>query len=371
MPASDNDPDRSRRGMTRRDLMAVGTASLLGLALPARPVPAAAPLFGSKAASRDVSVIMLWMDGGPSHIDTFDPKPEADVAIRGPFGAMETNVAGIRISEHLPKLAARMDKIAILRGVSHGDGSHERARHYLRTGLPPTATRTFPSYGAVIAQEKGGRNGMPPYVSLTQGPATSGCKACVLASADESAWSAKYLPADNDARLSAEYGNTEFGQRCSQARRFIEAGTRFVSVEMPGWDTHDNNFRLLKNSLLPDLDTGLSALLTDLERRGLLESTLVIWMGEFGRSPVINGNGGRDHWPNAMSVVMAGGGVRGGQVIGKTDPRGMVPVERPLRVEDVAATIYRAVGISPNNPATAEGGAVEPATAGRPISELF
>ncbi|MBC7528184.1 MAG: DUF1501 domain-containing protein, partial [Chthonomonadaceae bacterium] len=177
-----------------------------------------------------------------------------------------------------------------------------------------------------------------------------------------------------DPKLRDDYGRRGFGQSCLMARRLVESGVRFVTITMGGWDTHENNFNSLKNGVLPDLDRGFSTLIRDLSQRGMLDTTLVVWMGEFGRSPEINKNmnPGRDHWPNAMSVVMAGGGVKGGQVIGSTDERGMGPAERPLHVEDVAASLYHAVGLNPDKEyITPSGRPIKLANEGKVVSELF
>ncbi|HZP81719.1 MAG TPA: DUF1501 domain-containing protein, partial [Chthonomonadaceae bacterium] len=402
--------DRTCEGITRRDLLKVGAVTFLGLTLPeflalradAANAPAKAGSKGKQA--RDVSVILLWMGGGPSHVDTFDPKPDAGMEIKGPFEAIETNVDGIFLCEHLPKLAQQMDKMAILRSVTHGDGAHERAQHYLQTGYLPLPTMEFPSYGSIIAKERGIQNNLPPYITMlgtsdgmsagflggsynpfyAGNPAEANYKVQdlvlpkgvsplrmdrrrrLLAAIDglKDAKSDAVRSMDSffdhayglitskesqeafeigkeDHKLRDMYGRTGFGQSCLLARRLVAAGVRFVTITMGGWDTHSGNFGSLKNGLLPDLDRGFSALLTDLHQRGMLDTTLVIWMGEFGRTPQINKNAdpGRDHWPNAMSVVMAGGGVKGGQVIGKTDERAMGPAERPIHVEDLAASI--------------------------------
>ncbi len=434
--------DRTCDGITRRDLLKVGAVTFLGLTLPeflALKADAAGTnvATGKAKATRDPSVILLWMGGGPSHVDTFDPKPKADVSIKGPFEAMETNVDGIFIGENLPKLSRVMDKMAILRSVSHGDGAHERAQHYMQTGYLPLPTMEFPSYGAVIAHEKGIANNLPPYVTMLGGsegmgagflggslnpfyagnPADGnyrvqdltlpggvtpsrldrrrrllaaidslkGAKSDAVRSMDTFVDRAYGLVTSKqsqmafeigreDPKLRDEYGRSGFGQSCLMARRLVESGVRFVTITMGGWDTHDNNFGQLKNNVLPDLDRGMSALIRDLSSRGMLENTLVVWMGEFGRTPTINKNmnPGRDHWPNAMSVVMAGGGVKGGQVIGSTDERGMGPALRPIHVEDIAASLYHAVGLDPNKEyVTPTGRPIRLANDGSVIHELF
>lgn len=435
--------DRTCDGITRRQMLKVGTISFLGMGLPEffalqAHAQSEARLSGTKGRQRrDKSVILLWMGGGPSHIDTWDPKPKAGVEIQGPFQPLETNVPGIFISEHLPKLSRLMDRMAILRSVTHGIGAHELAQHYLQTGYLPLPTIEFPSFGSVIAHEKGIQNNLPAYVTLLghsegQGAGFLGgsynpfhagnpadgnyrvqdltlpngvtsarlARRRQLLSVIDTLRNAKsdavksmetffdrayglvtskeaqqaFEIDKEDSRLRDEYGRTGFGQSCLMARRLVEAGVRFVTVTMGGWDTHENNFNALRDNLLPELDRGFSALIRDLHQRGLLETTLVVWMGEFGRTPMINKNPnpGRDHWPNALSVVMAGGGVRGGQVIGSTDERGMGPAERPIHVEDIAATLYHAVGLDPGKEyITPSGRPIKLANDGKVVREVF
>lgn len=433
---------RNCEGVSRRDVLKVGTLGFLGLTLPeffALEAAQAQTVAGAKKpkTKSDYSVIMLWMAGGPSHVDTWDPKPNADVKIRGPFGAVDTNVPGIQLGEHLPKLARQMDKMAVLRSVSHGDGAHERAEHFMQTGYLPLPTVEFPSYGSVIANERGMQNNLPPYVSLLgmangqsagflggslnpffagnpgdgnyrvqdlQTPegvssarlerrrrlvqavdSLKGAQNDAIKSMDTFTNRAYGLITSKSAQqafeiqkekvaLRDEYGRNGFGQSCLLARRLVEAGSRFVTVTLGGWDTHENNFGSLQNGLLPMLDRGMATLLRDLKERGLLETTLVVWMGEFGRTPTINmnANPGRDHWPNALSVVMAGAGIKGGQVIGKTDERGMGPAERPIKVQDIAASIYHTMGIDPNKEYhTPSGRPIRIADDGEVIRELF
>jgi hypothetical protein len=433
--------DCTCEGITRRDLIKVGAVSFLGLTLPEflalKAGAADAPTSKGKKQAREVSVIMLWMGGGPSHVDTFDPKPKADVKIKGPFEAIETNVPGIQIGEHLPKLARQMDKMALLRSVSHGDGAHERAQHYMQTGYLPLPTLEYPSYGAVIAHEKGIVNNLPPYITMLGGAEGQGAgflggsynpfyagnpgdgnykvgeiqlpgdvsqarldrRRRLLAAIDtlkdaksdavksmdtfmDRAYGLVTSKASQEAfeigkekpKLRDEYGRNGFGQSCLLARRLVEAGVRFVTITMGGWDTHSDNFGSLQRGLLPELDAGFSTLLRDLAERGLLETTLVVWMGEFGRTPMLNMNPspGRDHWPNAMSVVMAGAGIKGGQVIGSTDERGMAPASHTIHVEDIAATLYHSVGLDPNKEyITPTGRPIRLANEGNVIRELF
>jgi hypothetical protein len=432
--------DRTCEGLSRRQLLKVGSLGWMGLGLTeflALKAGADAPVKPkSRGNEKDISVILLWMAGGPSHIDTFDPKPDAPESIRGPFDAVEGKADGVRISEHLPRLAKVTDKFSILRSVTHGDGAHERAQHYMQTGYLPIPTMEFPSFGSVIAKERGIANNLPPYVTLLGGSEGMGAgflggsyspfyagnpndgnyrvpdlplpngvdrkrldrRRSLLTTLDTLARSndavksmdtffnnAYNLVTSTDSQKAFEigqeteavrdmYGRHPFGQGCLLARRLVSSGVRFVTVTQGGWDTHENNFNSLRNDLLPKIDQGFSALITDLAQRGMLDTTLVIWMGEFGRTPEINKNAnpGRDHWPNAMSVVMAGGGTRGGMAVGETDDKGMGPKERPIHVEDIAATIYHAIGIDPEKEyITQSGRPVRLANQGRVIRELF
>ena len=432
--------DKTCEGLSRRQLLKVGTCSFLSLGLAellALKAYADQPKDPkSKGAEKDVSVILLWMAGGPSHVDTFDPKPDAPMNIRGPFEAIKTKVPGMRISEHLPKLAMQADKFSIIRSVTHGDGAHERAQHYLQTGYLPIPTMEFPSYGSVLAKERGMLNNLPPYVTLLGGSEGMGAgflggsynpffagnpndgnyrvpdmnlpngvqmkrldrRRALLSTLDTLARSNDSIKSmdtyfnnayklvtstdsqkafeigQEDNRIRDMYGRNPFGQACLLARRLVGAGVRFVTVTQGGWDTHENNFPSLKNSLLPTVDQGMAALLQDLREHGMLDTTLVLWMGEFGRTPEINKNAnpGRDHWPNAMCVAVAGGGTKGGMVIGETDDKAMGPKERPVHVEDLAATVYHALGIDPEKEyITSTGRPVRLSNDGKVIWELF
>jgi Protein of unknown function (DUF1501) len=402
---------RDCEGIYRRDFLRVGGLAALGITMPGLLEANAAPA-GPK---KQVSCILLWMGGGPSHIDTFDPKPEAPVDIRGPFSPIKTNLPGVMVSEHLPKLAKQMDKLSVIRSVTSPDGTHETATHYLLSGYPFNPAIEFPGYGSVVAREKGFQNGMPPYAMFGAMPNNHGGggymgavynpfiisgdpnspnfsvqdvappagvdtlrlerRRLLRASLDD--WQRKketaskatqtmdefysraydlvtsptakkaFNLAEEPAKLREEYGKHYFGQSCLLARRLVEAGVRCVSINFNGWDTHQDNFNALKNGLLPPMDMGYAALINDLKQRGMLDTTLVVWMGEFGRTPRVNSSAGRDHWPGAITVCMGGGGVKTGMVVGSSNERGEYPKDRPLRVEDVAATIYTAMGIDP------------------------
>ncbi len=387
------------------------------------------------AADTGKSIVLVWLDGGPSQLESYDPKTEAPIEYRGPFKAIETNVPGIFVSELLAREARHADKMALIRSVRHGNGDHFAGAHWMLTGRFGSTSvdlpQKFPSLGSYIAKVKGPRKaGMPAYVGLPaaesvylfpgyQGAAylgaaynpfdvdransylshasthikvgkpacldslttketeRTGDRASLLTSLDkferkadstrlmdsmdkyqQSAMSmilsGKAKEAFNleleDPRLIDKYGDNPWGRYTLMARRAVEAGVTFVTVDMPHWDHHSdlekghaNNFRAM--------DTAVGALIDDLDLRGLLDSTMVVVMGEFGRTPRINSGQpgipipGRDHWGDAISVMIAGGGIKGGQVIGATNSKAEFPVDRPLKPADVLATIYYQLGI--------------------------
>lgn len=390
-------------GITRRRFLKTGLVGLAGLIASSRWDSL---LLAEDRQPRAKSCILLWMDGGPSQIDTFDPKPGKDTG--GPFRAIKTTVPGIHISEHLPKISEQMKHLAIIRSMSTNEGSHWRATYQAQTGYRPTehVTVQHPSLGSIIASEVG-RNDfdLPHYVSIgggfSLGAGFLGHKHNpFIIENPMNAYEALYLKGETDSKrfdrrlklleevekdfarshstseskshreiykkasrmmksplarafdLSKEkesvresYGQKgHFGQGCLLARRLVEVGMPFVEVVFSGWDTHSNNFGRNRN-LMSQLDPGFAALIKDLKERGLLDQTLVIWMGEFGRTPNINGQGGRDHYPKAWTIVVAGGGVQGGKVIGATDDRGIEIKERPLRIQDLFASVAYTFGI--------------------------
>ena len=376
--------------------------------------------------ARRRSCILLWMPGGPSQIDTFDPKPEHSNG--GSLKAIETSVPGVVVSEHLPKLAQQMQHAAVLRSMSTREGDHARAILHLRTGYTPGGPVRYPTLGSLLSKELGTSDAeVPNYVSIASnrspspgafGPGFLGPshaplevgsggnvrdanlavtnldppgeinprqqesrRQLWLASEEEFRQSrpgpiahshmqaylaaqrlmrsrahGAFEPADESPVLREAYGRNQFGQGCLLARRLVERGVPFVEVALTGvepngalaWDTHVNNFENVRR-LCSVLDSAWATLLADLHDRGLLTTTLVVWMGEFGRTPQINRNQGRDHYPQAWSAVLCGGGIRGGHVIGGTSPDGMQVLERPIRVADFIATICRAVGVDPMN----------------------
>jgi uncharacterized protein (DUF1501 family) len=402
---------RNCAGMSRRDFVRVGALGAFGLSLPG-VLSSEAQAAAAGTPSKDVNVILIWLDGGPSHIDMFDPKPEAPVEIRGEFGAIETNVKGVRISDQLPNLAKQMDKYSILR-INSPDSSHGTGNHYFLTGWKFTPAITYPAFGSIFAKEKGFRNGMPPYAIVggvgqyTGGgylgavynpfnvggdPNTDGFSVkdvtppggvnmdrvsrrrgvldlvdqfqrdaelsqrgvqavnqfysrafdLVTSPVAKKAFSIK----EEDAKLRDKYGRNSFGQGCLLARRLIEAGTRFVHIQKNGWDTHTSNFETLKKSRLPELDQGYAALLEDLADRGMLSNTVVICAGEFGRTPKVNSSAGRDHWGPASFATIGGGGIKTGIVVGETDAIAEYTSDRPVKVEDMAETLWKALGIN-------------------------
>jgi hypothetical protein len=343
------------------------------------------------------SCIILWMSGGPSQMDTFDLKPGSDNG--GPFQEIDTRVKGIRISEHLSLLATQADRLAILRSVTHKNGDHGGATYLMRTGRTVGGERDYPCLGSLLAKELSqGRAAVPPYVSIAPftlvaptaygssflGPefdplsVARGIDPAVRGGALERALAAPPLTAFAEINkdraeamrkgvlqafdLSAEkadvrnlYGRNLFGQGCLLARRLVEAGVPVVEVTLTGWDTHANNFDAVK-ALCAKLDPAWTFLLKDLADRKLLDSTLVLWMGEFGRTPRINAAGGRDHWPRCSTVVLAGAGIRGGLVIGRTSADGTEVLERPVTPPELLATVLQALGIDPTKENRPEGG---------------
>ena len=398
--------------LTRRSFFQLGLGALAGLALSRRA--------GAATPKRPRSCILLYMEGGPSQIDTWDPKPGRPTG--GEFKAIGTKVAGLQVSEHLPLLAARAHALAVVRSVTSKEGNHQRARHLMHTGYPPQGGVQHPALGAIVGEIRGaGGKELPAYVSvagpgedagflspalspfIVQKPA-QGVKFLAHAGGIDDARFAERLglwrgledgfaAAHPDAALVSgqralgeqavammgahataafkieeepqglrdAYGDSDIGAGCLMARRLVEAGVPFVEVTQKGWDTHKDNFTTVKQ-LSTHLDQAMSSLLDDLARRGLLESTLVLWMGYFGRTPRINANAGRDHFPQASSVVFAGGGVRGGQVLGATDADGIEIRDRPVTVPDLFRTIAKLLGVDPD--------VVRVAPSGRPIKTV-
>jgi uncharacterized protein (DUF1501 family) len=363
------------------------------------------------AATKAKSVILFWLQGGVSHHDTLDPKPGAPSDIRGPFATINTKLPGIEFSSYMPRMAAIADKLAVIRSVTHAEAAHQRGSIYMVEGrrpLPSTGVSYSgnPEIGSMVAHELGMKNGMPPFVSIPGNDFTSqftGHGWLPATSAAFRGYEAKTLAGSNsganfDGRLSLrdslrtandQRGNRsgwdEFDDRAIEiitsgkgadafnvdgesdeikqlygmdnkradkprlaltARRLVEAGVRYVTIGRHSWDHHSNIFPQLR-SRLPHMDNAISGLITDLEQRGMLDETLVVYMTEYGRTPRINKDSGRDHWPQAFSIAFAGAGIQGGQVIGASDKDGAAVADRPVTPEEIAATILNLTGIHP------------------------
>jgi hypothetical protein len=422
--------DSPSGGLSRRQALRLAAAGVVGFSTSGWIESLAADAAAHPA--RRKSCILLWMTGGPSQIDTFDPKPGH--ANGGEFKAIETAVPGILISEHLPRLARQMKEIAIIRSMSTREGDHGRATFNLRTGYQQTGPIRYPTLGSLVAKELGADDAeLPNFVSVAPvrsfnpgayGPGFLGPQYAPLVVGERGAIdaqgagdgrgrsfqvedldlppgvdtpradarlgllesfrrdfqsshpgigpishqdayrravrlmrsaAAKAFDLDEEpAPLRDAYGRSAFGQGCLLARRLVERGVPFVEVSLSaaegaagvGWDTHQQNFDAVKR-LSEVLDPAWATLMDDLRRRSLLDSTLIVWMGEFGRTPRINPQAGRDHFPNAWSTVLAGGGIKGGQVIGSTGPDGMQAKDHPVSVPDFLATVCKALGVDP------------------------
>jgi hypothetical protein len=360
----------STHGPSRRDFLRTGSLGAAGLTLPG---------LAAAGARGDVNCILLFLTGAPSQLDTWDLKPDAPSNVRGPFRPVRTSAPGVEISEHLPRTAKLAHHYAILRSVHHRAAPiHETGQQMMQTGHLFRGGREYPHYGSVVSHQRGSRrSGVPPFVILggpignTGVSVSHGQTAGPLGPDHEPAYLTPDV-AQERPRVRERYGKSRFGDSCLTALRLIERGVRFVTVNMfqtvfdeVTWDCHADGGSLpadlddYKDSLCPMFDRAYSALLEDLLERGLLSNTLVVVMGEFGRTPQINPRGGRDHWPGVWSVLFAGAGVRGGQVVGSSDRLGGEPKDRPTTPAEVAATVYHALGIDPS--------AVE----AEPVRELF
>jgi hypothetical protein len=408
-------------GFYRRDFLKIGTAGLFGLTLPDL---LRLETHGARSGRTAKGVILIWLGGGPSTIDMWDLKPDAPANIRGEFKQIATKITGIQISEHLPKMAKLMDQCAIVRSIHHSVPDHGVGTVWMMTGNKPAQTLKYPSLGSLCAKLLPAQPGVPPYitfgnsgaggagylgtafnpfqvegsgatmrvrgVSLPQGftlkdledrnklleemdepfkaldqssDTVSGLdrfhqQALDVLRADKTKKAFDLNSEPGEVR--AKYGSDSFGNGVLASRRLIEAGVRFVTVTLGGWDTHGQNFTQLKQRLLPQVDRTLSALIEDLATKKLLDSTLVYCAGEFGRTPKINGGAGRDHWARSMAVLLAGGGIKGGHVHGSTDANGMGPNKEPCTPDDLAATIFHCLGLDSHHEVIS--------TTGRPMS---
>jgi hypothetical protein len=337
--------------MRRRDFLQAGALALPGAGF-AQPGRAA-------ARNADVSCIVLMLVGGPSHIDTWDMKPDAPADVRGPFRPIRTNVPGMEISEIFPRMARHADKYALIRSVYHtAPPFHDSGHQVMQTGRAFDDLE-YPHIGSVLARVTGSSSAILPFrIGNTGGNMPHGQSAGYLGAEFEPALLTGHsfdLHHEPEG-LRRSYGLNRFGQSCLMARRLVESGTRFVTVNMfetvfdeTTWDIHGSApfspISCYRDYVGPMFDQAFSSLLQDLSGRGMLEKTLVVAMGEFGRTPKINPSGGRDHWPGCSTVLMAGGGVRGGQVYGSSDRTGSEPRDNPVDPAMIAATIYTALGV--------------------------
>jgi uncharacterized protein (DUF1501 family) len=382
---------------SRRRFLHLAAGSTFALGWPGRLAARAEEL---KKQNR--ACILLWMAGGPSQFETLDPKPGAPT--QGPTTAIRTAVPGIHIAEHMPRMAGAMNELALVRSMTSAEGNHGRATYLLHTSFPPSGGIVHPGFGSLVAQQLGPAEfDLPLAVSIagqTVGSSFLGIRYSPFVVTDPNQSPDNLRVPVNSERLDRRlglmkelevplartgaaplvrdhqtlydqtarmaltprvaafdlarepaavrdrYGRSAFSQGCLMARRLVEAGVPFVEVQSPGWDTHGNELPTLKK-LVPPVDHATAALISDLKDRGLLDRTLVIWMGEFGRQPRINLTAGRDHFPHAFSLALAGSGVRGGQVIGATDANGEEVADRPVTVPDLFCTFCKALGIDP------------------------
>ncbi|MBM3846937.1 MAG: DUF1501 domain-containing protein [Verrucomicrobia bacterium] len=435
-------------GVTRRDFLQLGLGGMIGAGfsdLLRLRASAAVPSAASPLAR--VNCIMIWLDGGPSHYESFDPKPDAPSDIRGEFKSIPTDVPGIHYSEAVPHLAKVASKTTVIRSIAHKDPNHGGGNHYMMTGAPtpvPVACGAFvtfhPSFGSVVSYQRGLQDGMPAYMSLPQvsrsgGPNFLGGKHApfiINGNPNDKAFQVRdvvlppevsearaanrrslrtaldrmhrytdklmddpaivfdqYYQQGTDLVLSPKaqaafdihrenekvrdaYGRSDFGQRLLMARRLVEAGVSWVTVYYGGWDHHTKIFDAYKGDHVKRMDQGVASLINDLDQRGMLDQTLVLLLGEFGRTPKVNKDAGRDHWPHAMSVLAAGGGSPRGAVIGATDAKGYHAAENVFRPEDFAASVYTKMGIDPHQTLhTNTGRPVQLVSNGRLIREWF
>jgi hypothetical protein len=413
----------------RRSLLKMASLAGVGWLTPVAELLARADeLQGGREPA--LSIIMLWMAGGPSQLETFDPHPGKKIA--GPTKAIETVLSGVQLAAGMERIAQQLDSIAVIRDVVSKEGDHERGTYAVKTGFSPLPVLVHPSLGAICCHHlPAGGTEIPRHVSILPGPwpARGGflgdqydafkmydpankvpdvtarvpddrvikrsedlevverafarrragrVKATLHPETVQAArrmMTSKQLEAfdvsQETERLRAMYGDTPFGRGCLAARRLIEQGVRCVEVTLDGWDSHANN-ESVQTARVKDLDPAFAALIHDLKERGLLERTIVMWAGEFGRTPVINPLGGRDHWPGGFSIALAGGGIRGGQVLGETDPEGAkLEWDKGHRLPDVHATILTALGLDPAFENIAPGPRPMKLSEGQPIGALL
>ena len=398
-------PDFWGKDVSRREFLKFGMSSFLGLIAMQHLQSSVVAQIDQISGSAE-HCIVLFMNGGPSQLDTFDPKPAT--LNGGPFKAIPTSAEGVQFSEHLPQLAEQAHHLSIIRSMVSGEGNHERARYLLHTGYAPSGILDYPSFGSITSHYLGDEDfELPNCININAPTFSSGFLSAehdpllitdpmkpidnlsyppqmgarrfsqrlrMLENQDSEflkkranrsleAHQATYgkaeklinSPYTEAFNLSGEpmglrdaYGMNSFGSGCLMARRLVEAGVKFVEVSLDGWDTHEDNFNKTEG-LLRTLDPAFSTLVGDLTDRDLLDKTLVLWLGEFGRTLRINNDEGRDHFPNGWTAVLAGGGVRGGQVIGVTSEDGTQVVDRPVSVPDLFASLCFALGVDPHS----------------------
>ena len=346
----------SRLEPSRRDFLQAGGLGALSLGL-----SGSSALGSALASGRQGGVILLNLVGGPSQLETFDPKPDAPENVRGPFESIQTSVPGIRINEFLPKIAQRMDRLTLIRTLHHDEAPiHETGLQLIQTGRISRGDEEFPHFGAEAAKQLGPRGSSPPFVILSGPIGRTGV--AISKGQTEGRLGAKFRPIsspgveDDDSRFIENYGRSEFGRNCRKALRLIENGTRVVVVNRSrsvfyetSWDVHGaspfSTFDDYSRRLLPSLDSAFSGLVDDLRDRGLLATTLVVATGEFGRTPRINDRGGRDHWPHCWSALLAGGSAQPGTCIGTSDRHAAEPVDHPFPASELWALMCRTLGI--------------------------
>ncbi|RLS34383.1 MAG: DUF1501 domain-containing protein [Planctomycetota bacterium] len=415
-------------GINRRHFMS-HLAGAAALAAPATAFTNTLLANASDLRKRHKAAILLWMGGGPSTMDIWDLKPGA--ATGGPFQPISTSADGIQICEHMPLMAQQMHHMSLVRSMSTREADHMRGRYYMHTGYVPNPNVEHPSYGAVVAHELADQVPdleIPPFVSVGGGSVGPGFLGMtwapfvvdsngnvrnldmgidparlsqrlemltaiegrfigekrgasaedhakvldktirILKSEQMDAFKVMKEPTD----VQEKYGNTGFGRGCLMARRLVEQGVPFVEVDLGGWDNHADIFKTLKDNKLPELDKAMSALVSDLAERSLLDDTAIIWMGEFSRTPNINGNGGRDHWARSWSVAVGGGGFKRGVVVGETSSDGKEVVTEPYSAQDLMASVLKSLDISLETTFTAKNGRpMKIANSGKVIKELF
>ncbi|TWU66729.1 DUF1501 domain-containing protein [Crateriforma conspicua] len=407
-------------GVSRRNIIRVGGLTAFGLGIGGFHHCRRANA-DHQPVAKAKSCILVWLDGGPSHLESFDVKPDAAEEVRGPLGSIPTSISGVRIGECLPRLAGLLHKMTIVRSMTSPLGEHNFGTHYMMTGYRPSPALDYPAFGSTLSMHRPASGVLPPNVAVPQFTGNiqdhgflptetaafevggkpdqadfrvkdldfyrgldlqrldrrrqfvdaidqfsrvadaGGLKPNedlrraydLIASADAKAAFDIHREPDAVRKRYGRVGGNGVGQSCLLARRLVERGVPFVTVNSPGWDTHQDIVNLKQrfpndqNAHLPALDRAVSALVEDLDQRGRLDDTLVIVMGEFGRTPKINTRGGRDHWPNCFSVLLAGGGITAGNVYGASDAQGELPADQPVTPADLAATVYTMLGIDP------------------------